>query len=137
MTELIFKEESYKIIGSCFEVYNELGPGYLEAVYQEALSIEFTKQNIPFVAQGEMNVFYKGIELKKKYYPDFRCYENIVLEIKAEENLSRVDESQLLNYLKGTEMPLGLLVNFGSDKLQYKRFANTMRKSANIRGKSA
>ncbi|MEW6506975.1 MAG: GxxExxY protein [Bacteroidota bacterium] len=137
MTELIFKEESYKIIGSCFEVYNELGPGFLEAVYQEALSIEFTKQNIPFVAQGEMNVFYKGIELKKKYYPDFRCYENIVLEIKAEENLSRVDESQLLNYLKGTEMPLGLLVNFGSDKLQYKRFANTMRKSANIRGKSA
>lgn len=137
MTELIFKEESYKIIGSCFEVYNELGPGFLEAVYQEALSIEFTKQNIPFVAQGEMNVFYKGIELKKKYYPDFRCYENIVLEIKAEENLSRVDESQLLNYLKGTKMPLGLLVNFGSDKLQYKRFANTMRKSANIRGKSA
>ncbi|MEW6506988.1 MAG: GxxExxY protein [Bacteroidota bacterium] len=137
MTEIIFKEESYKIIGSCFEVYNELGPGYLEAVYQEALSIEFTKQNIPFVAQGEMNVFYKGIELKKKYYPDFRCFDIIILEIKAEENLSRVDESQLLNYLKGTKMPLGLLVNFGSDKLQYKRFANTMRKSANIRGKSA
>ena len=137
MTEIIFKEESYKIIGSCFEVYNELGPGYLEAVYQEALSVEFTKQNIPFVAQGEMNVFYKGIELKKKYYPDFRCFDIIILEIKAEENLSRVDESQLLNYLKGTKMPLGLLVNFGSDKLQYKRFANTMRKSANIRGKSA
>ncbi|MEW6506982.1 MAG: GxxExxY protein [Bacteroidota bacterium] len=87
MTEIIFKEESYKIIGSCFEVYNELGPGYLEAVYQEALSVEFTKQNIPFVAQGEMNVFYKGIELKKKYYPDFRCFDIIILEIKAEENL--------------------------------------------------
>ncbi len=125
MTELIFKEEAYKIIGCCFEVYNDLGPGFLEAVYQEALSIEFMKQNIPYIPQAEMNVFYKGIQLKKKYYPDFICYDHIILEIKAETTLSPADESQLLNYLKGTKKPLGLLVNFGAEKLQYKRFANT------------
>jgi len=136
MTELIYKEESYKIIGCCFEVYNELGPGFLEAIYQEALSIEFTKQNIPFIQFAEMQVYYKGIELKKKYYPDFLCYDDIVLEIKAIENLSPVDEAQLLNYLKGTKKPLGLLVNFGAERLQYKRFANTKNKTANIHKKN-
>src|SRR3990167_2008301 len=124
MSELIYKEETYKIIGCCFEVYNELGPGFLEAVYQEALSIEFTKQGVPFIEHAEMNVFYKGIILKKKYYPDFLCYDDMVLEIKAMENLSPVDEAQLLNYLKGTKKPLGLLANFGAFKFQYKRFAN-------------
>lgn len=128
MAELIFKEQSYKIIGCCFEVYNELGPGFLEAVYQEALSIEFQKQAVPFIAQAEMNIYYKGIELKKKYYPDFLCYDNIILEIKAMENLSPADEAQILNYLKGTKKPLGLLVNFGAEKLQHKRFANTKKK---------
>jgi len=126
MTDLIFKDESYKIIGCCFEVYNELGPGFLEAVYQEALSIEFQKQGVLFIPQAEMNIYYKGIQLKKKYYPDFLCYDDIVLEIKAEENLSPADQAQILNYLKGTKKPLGLLVNFGAAKLQYKRFANTM-----------
>lgn len=125
MAELIFKEQSYKIIGSCFEVYNELGPGFLEAIYQEALSLEFSKQNIPFIQFAEMNVYYKGIELKKKYYPDFLCYDDIVLEIKAMESLSPADEAQLLNYLKGTKKLLGLLVNFGGEKIQYKRYANT------------
>ncbi|MBN1213862.1 MAG: GxxExxY protein [Candidatus Lokiarchaeota archaeon] len=125
MSDLIFKEEAYKIIGCCFEVHNELGHGFLEAVYQEALSIEFTKQNIPFVQFSEMNVFYKDIELKKKYYPDFLCFSNIIVEIKAMEALSPADEAQILNYLKGTKKPLGLLVNFGGEKLQYKRYANT------------
>lgn len=78
-----------------------------------------------------MKVYYKGIELKKKYYPDFLCYEDIVLEIKAMETVSPADEAQLLNYLKGTKKPLGLLVNFGAEKLQYKRYANT--KTANTR----
>jgi len=132
MADLIFKDEAYKIIGFCFEVYNELGSGFLEAVYQEALSIEFQKQAIPFIAQAEMNVFYKGIQLKKKYFPDFLCFDEIVLEIKAETNLSPADEAQLLNYLKGTKKPLGLLVNFGAEKLQYKKYANT--RTANIRG---
>lgn len=133
MAELIFKEESYKIVGCCFEVYNELGPGFLEAVYQEALSLEFMKQGIPYIQFAEMNVYYKGIELKKKYYPDFLCYDDIVLEIKAMETLSPADEAQLINYLKGTKKPLGLLVNFGAEKLQYKRFANTKNITANAR----
>ncbi len=132
MTDLIFKEEAYKIIGCCFEVYNELEPGFLEAVYQEALSIEFTKQNIPFIEQAEMNIFYKGIELKKKYYPDFLCYDEIILEIKAMETFSPCNEAQLLNYLKGTKKPLGLLINFGGGKLQHKRYANT-KNSVNFR----
>jgi len=126
MAELIFKEEAYKIVGCCFEVYNELGPGFLEAVYQEALSIEFQKQGVLFIPQAEMNIYYKGIQLKKKYYPDFLCYGDIVLEIKAEENISPADQAQVLNYLKGTKKTLGLIVNFGAEKLQYKRFANTM-----------
>ena len=125
MAELIYKDESYKIIGCCFEVYNELGPGFLEAVYQEALALELSKQSVPYIAQAEMNVFYKGIELRKKYYPDFLCYDNIILEIKAMESLSPADEAQIINYLKGTSSPLGLLVNFGGEKFQYKRFANT------------
>ncbi|MDN5328493.1 MAG: hypothetical protein PWP35_280 [Bacteroidales bacterium] len=125
MAELIYKDESYKIIGCCFEVYNELGPGFLEAVYQEALALELSKQSVPYIAQAEMNVFYKGIELRKKYYPDFLCYDNIILEIKAMESLSPADEAQIINYLKGTNSPLGLLVNFGGEKFQYKRFANT------------
>ena len=131
MTEIIFKDQSYKVIGCCFEVFNELGPGFLEAVYQEALTVEFTKQNVPFVEFAEMNVYYKGIELRKKYYPDFLCYDDIVLEIKAMETLSPADEAQLLNYLKGTKKPLGLLVNFGGERLQHKRYANT--KTANAR----
>ena len=131
MAELIYKQQSYKIIGCCFEVYNELGHGYLEAIYQEALSLELTKQDLPFIQFAEMSVYYKGLKLKKKYYPDFLCYDDIILEIKAIEAFSSADEAQLLNYLKGTKRPLGLLVNFGAEKLQYKRFANT--RTANSR----
>jgi len=133
MSELIFKEEAYKIIGCCYEVYNELGQGFLEAIYQEALSIEFTKQKLPFIQFPEMNVFYKKIELKKKYFPDFLCYNEIILEIKAMETLSNADEAQIINYLKGTNKSLGLLVNFGGEKLHFKRFANTRTLTANVR----
>ena len=125
MTELIFKEESYKIIGCCYEVYNELGSGFLEAIYQEALTLEFISENVPFIEFPEMNVFYKGEELRKKYYPDFLCFEDIIVEIKAINDLSAKHEAQIINYLKGTKKKLGILVNFGGDKLYYKRFANT------------
>lgn len=125
MVDLIYKEEAYKIIGCCFEVHKDLGCGFLEAVYQEALAIEFINQKIPFAAFPEMVVHYKGIELHKKYYPDFLCFDGIILEIKAMETLGPADEAQILNYLKGTKKPLGILVNFGKEKLQYKRFANT------------
>ena len=125
MSELIYKSESYKIIGCCYEVYNDLGPGFLEAVYQEALAIELKNQGVTFIEFPEMNVFYKGMKLKKQYYPDFLCYNKIILEIKAIEGLLTDHYYQILNYVKGTESNLGLLVNFGSTSLQYKRFANT------------
>ena len=122
---LILKEESYKIIGACFEVHNELGAGFLEAVYQEALALELSNQGIPFQQFPEMTVTYKDVELNKKYFPDFLCFDQIIVEIKAMEALAPDHEAVLLNYLKGTNSPLGLLVNFGAQKLQYKRFANT------------
>ena len=125
MSELIYKEESYKIIGCCFEVYNNLGPGFLESVYQEALSIEFVNNNIPFEEQKELTVFYKGKVLRKKFFADFVCYDQIIIEIKAMAGLAPDHEAQLLNYLKATKKPLGLLVNFGAETLQRKRFANT------------
>jgi GxxExxY protein len=133
MAELIFKPESYKIINCCFEVHNELGAGFLEAIYQEALALEFMNQGVPYEQFPEMKVSYKGELLKKKYYPDFLCYDKIILEIKAIETLASDHEAIVLNYIKGTRSPLGLLINFGSQRLQYKRFANTKKKSANIR----
>ena len=125
MTELIFKEESYKIIGCCLEVYNELGPGFLESVYQEALSLELTNARIPFNEQCGIDVYYKGERLIKKFYADFICFDQIIIEIIAMDALAPEHEAQLINYLKATNKPLGLLVNFCGKSLQYKRFANT------------
>ena len=125
MSELIYKDESYKIIGACFEVYNNLGPGFLESVYQEALSREFEERGIPFYDQLGIDVFYKGKKLNKKFFADFLCYDNIIVELKAMEGLAPEHEAQVINYLKATKKPLGLLVNFGSLSLMYKRFANT------------
>jgi GxxExxY protein len=126
MTELVFKNESFRIIGACMEVYNNLGPGFLESVYQEALAREFLERKIPFLQQWGIDVFYKGEKLDKKFFADFICFEEIIVEIKAMEGLVPEHEAQLINYLKATKKPLGLLINFGAPKLQYKRFANTM-----------
>ena len=125
MTELIYKEEAFKIVGACMEVYNNLGSGFLESVYQEALAKEFAERNIPYVEQWGIDVYYKGELLQKKFFADFICFDNIIIEIKAMEGLVGEHEAQLINYLKATKKPLGLLVNFGGIKLQYKRFANT------------
>ncbi len=120
---LLYKEEAYKIIGACYNVYNTIGPGFLEAVYQECLEIEFTKQNIPFESQKKLKINYDDIELKQTYNPDFYCYDKIILEIKAETELIKKNEAQVFNYLNITECKLGLLVNFGSyPNLQQKRF---------------
>ena len=121
MVKLIYKEESYKIIGACIEVHNELGSGFLEPIYQEALEVELTNQNIPFQREAPLPVKYKGLVLNKSYIADFILYDKIVLELKALDALSTVHESQVLNYLKATGFKLGLLVNFGQPKLQYKR----------------
>ena len=122
MAKLIFREESYLIIGACMEVHRELGCGFLEAVYQTALAIEFERQKIPFEREKEIEIFYKGIHLNKKYCADFICYNKILLELKAMNNLISEHESQILNYLKATQLRLGLLINFGKINLEYKRF---------------
>lgn len=103
------------------EVHRELGCGFLEAVYQEALGREFSTQGIPNRAQPIIEILYKGKPLAKKYQPDFVCYEEIILEIKAISSLSGVEEAQLINYLKATGLKVGLLTNFGSKSLEHKR----------------
>jgi len=126
MADLIFKEEVFTIIGAAMEVYNHLRPGFLEPIYQEAMEIELAERKIPCKAQMEIPVFYKGRPLKKFYVADLICYESIVVEIKALERLTSREESQLLNYLKATGKPLGLLINFGADhELEWKRMAAT------------
>ena len=113
MSELLFKEECYRIMGACFEVYKETGCGFVEPVYQECLEIELAMQNIPFRAQEQLKLTYKQRSLKQFYVPDFVCYENIILEIKAVSKLTDEFRAQVHNYLKGTGYRLGLLVNFG------------------------
>ena len=123
--DLIFKEESYKIIGCCMEVYNTLGSGYLEGVYQEALAVEFERAGIPFEKEKPLPVIYKGQTLIKRYFADFVCYGKIIVETKALSSLVSEHEAQVLNYLKTTGFQLGLLVNFGNIKgLQHKRIPN-------------
>ena len=121
ITELIFKDEIYKIIGACMEVHKFLGCGFLEAVYQEALAIEFTKQRIPFRQEKELKIPYKDVVLNKRYYADFICYEKIIVETKALSSLTTDHDAQVLNYLKATGFKLGLLVNFGEKSLKHKR----------------
>ncbi len=114
-------ERTYKIIGAAIEVHKELGCGFLEAVYQEALGREFNVQEIPFNSQPVIRIVYKGKPLDKTYQPDFVCYEEIIIEIKAISNLSGVEEAQLINYLKASGLKVGLLINFGAKSLQHKR----------------
>jgi len=119
--ELIYKDEAYKLIGACMAVHSELGCGFLEQVYQEALEIEFRNQKIPFKREVPIRIEYKGKPLNKSYVADFICYDKIIIELKAINHLESVHESQVLNYLKATGFKLGLLVNFGEQSLKYKR----------------
>ncbi len=115
-------QRTYAIIGACFEVYNRMGCGFLESVYQECLEIEFAHQQIPFEAQKELKLTYRDQQLKQTYAPDFICHGDIILEIKAVSNLADEHHAQLLNYLHGSGYKTGLLANFGHyPKLEYKR----------------
>lgn len=119
---LLFEEETYRILGACFEVYREKGCGFLEAVYQECLEIEFGLQEIPYRPQVELALAYKGHTLKQKYIPDFICYGKVVVELKAVTALSDENRAQLHNYLKATGYRVGLLVNFGHHpKVEHER----------------
>ena len=104
-------ERTYKIIGAALEVHKVLGCGFLEAVYQEALGREFSIQGIPFESQPIVELFYKGQSLDKKYQPDFVCYNEVIVEIKALAELTGIEEAQLINYLKATGLNVGLLIN--------------------------
>lgn len=119
---ILFKEESFKIIGACFEVYKEKGSGFLEAVYQECLAMEFKIQGLPFVEQASLRLDYKGQPLKQIYVPDFLCFDEIIVEIKAVRQLADEHRAPAINYLKATSKRLALLVNFGHHPLlEYER----------------
>ena len=123
MKEIILKEEVYAIVGAAMDVYWQLGRGFLEPVYQEALGVEFRRRRIPFAAQEEIVIFYKGEALKKKYSADFICYGQIIIELKALEGLCGRDVGQLLNYMKATRLNIGLLINFGGPvRLEWHRY---------------
>ena len=135
MAELLFKDEVYAIIGAAMEVYNQLGPGFGEAIYQDATEIEVEIRKIPYLPQQEVYVFYKGQQLKSFFKPDLICFEKIVVELKALDRLTSLEESQLLNYLKATGMPIGLLINFGAKKdLEWKRMVLTPEKPTRLPG---
>jgi GxxExxY protein len=124
MAEIVYKDESFKIIGACMRVHAAMGNGFLEAVYQEALEDELQKQDISFESQKKLALYYNDKKLKKFYKADFLCYDKIILELKAVDYLSVNMRDQLMNYLKATKTRLGLLVNFGKKSLEYKRILN-------------
>jgi GxxExxY protein len=121
LNEPIYKQESYEIISVCMEVHKTLGYGFLEAVYQEALAIEFEIRGIPFIKEPRLQIHYKGQLLQKEYQADFICFDKIILEVKALSTMSSEHIAQTLNYLKITHFKLALLANFGEQSLKYKR----------------
>ncbi len=123
MTELLLKEEVYGIVGAAIDVHRELGPGFLEAVYQEALEIELGLKAIPCTASKHLPIHYKDRLLAKDYIADLVCFDQIIVELKALDRLSGREEAQVLNYLKATGLHVGLLINFGSaSRLEWKRY---------------
>ncbi len=119
--DLLYKDECYKIVGACMEVHSNLGCGFLEPVYQEALALELQQRGIPFEREKEFEIKYKGFVIPKTYKVDFLCYEHIVVELKALSQLTGDHIAQVLNYLKVSQLKLGLLVNFGISSLQHER----------------
>ena len=113
MAEVIYKDESYRIMGACFEVYKEMGCGFLEPIYQECLAFEFQDRGIVFQPQSELVLGYKDRILEQKYKPDFICFEKIIAEIKAVKELTSEHRAKVFNYLRATDYKLGLLVNLG------------------------
>ena len=116
MMDILYKDESYAIIGAAMEVHNTLGQGFLEEVYQQALKIEFSKRAISHFSQAPMKIDYKGTILEKKFFADFFCFDDIIVEIKAVSAILPEHEAQIINYLKASGIQLGILINFGTDK---------------------
>ena len=120
---LKLEEETGKIINACMEVHNELGSGFLEPVYQEALEKEFKLQNIPYEREKLLPITYKGGKLEKEYYADFICYYKIIVELKAVSIIVKAHKAQLINYLKAANKEIGLLINFGTNSLKWERIS--------------
>ncbi len=123
-SKILYKDESFAIVGACMKVHRALGAGFLEAVYEEVLEKEFQSQKIPYKRQVKLDLYYEGVKLKKQYRADFICYDTIIIEIKAVNQIPSVFYAQLQNYLKCTIMELGKLINFGTPSLTYKRIVN-------------
>ena len=120
--DLIYKKECYDIIGAALHVYKVLGPGFVEAVYQEALQREFYHRDIPYQREKEVNIYYGDEVLDIKLRPDFICYDKIIVELKAVAELENIHRAQIINYLKATQHRLGLLINFGNqNELEFER----------------
>jgi GxxExxY protein len=124
--DLLYKDEVYSIVGAAIEVHRELGNGFLESVYEEALKLEMRSRGIPFHSQVRLPVYYKGQLLEKEFIADIIVFDKIILELKCIKRLSGVEEAQIINYLKATGLQLGLLINFGSiSRLEWKRYVRT------------
>ncbi|MFZ4411525.1 MAG: GxxExxY protein [Bacteroidales bacterium] len=125
MADILYKEESYQIIGACMEVHKKLGAGFLESVYSEALAKEFEKANIPYEREKKLQVYYNNQPLKKYFKADFVCFNLIIIELKAIKFVTEADHKQTLNNVKATQFKLGLLINFGTASLTSKRILNS------------
>ena len=122
--QFIYGKETYGIIGAAMEVHRTLGMGFLESVYQEALEVEMTKRNIPFIPQHKIRIKYKDVLLNQYYVADLFCYNKIIVELKAVSTILPEHEAQIINYIHATGVKLGMILNFGCESLYYKRFPN-------------
>lgn len=126
MNDLLYKDEVYEIIGAAIEVHKELGPGFLESVYEEAMVYESNKRHLQYDTQVNIPVYYKGYKLNKEFKADYIGFGKIIVEFKCIPKLTNIEEAQIINYLKATGLKLGLLINFGSQgKLEWKRYIRT------------
>jgi GxxExxY protein len=121
MTDIILKDESYKLVGACMEVHRQLGIGFKEAVYKDALELEFKNNSIPYTREKQYRIEYKGIVLPHKYFADFVVYDNIILEVKSSPFIVNTFVAQTMNYLKASGLRLGIIANFGEKSFSYKR----------------
>ncbi len=121
--DIILADEVYQIMSAAFKVYNTLGYGFLEAVYEEALGIELGRRGIPFQTQKPLSIYYDGEKLKKNYFADVVCYDKIILELKIKHEIDGHDRTQIVNYLKATGCEVGLVINFGNPRyLEWKKY---------------
>jgi len=123
---MIYKAETYNIVGAAMDVHRCLGQGFLESVYQEALELELKNRGIDYISQKQIEIYYKNQLLTKSFIADLYCYDAIIVELKAVSAILPIHEAQIINYLKATKRELGIIINFGTDSLEYKRYLNTI-----------